>query len=245
MRSIFDANEPNSFQAYSTSHWIALLIFVIGVLLLYLLRNWLKGERRSKVVRYGLALVLVLSEVSLNVWYVAEGVYRVKDTLPLELCSISLYFCVFMLLFRSRFLFQIVYFTGIGGALQALLTPVLGYPFPHYRFIEFFIAHITIIIAVLFMVWVEGYRPTLKSIAITMGFLNVMLVIIVGVNYLTGGNYMFLARKPDTASLLDVLGPYPWYLLSLEAVALVLFLLLYAPFSRSSRTGNANPSRNN
>jgi hypothetical integral membrane protein (TIGR02206 family) len=86
------------------------------------------------------------------------------------------------------------------------------------------------------MVWVERFRPTFKSIGITMVFLNVMLVILVGVNYITGGNYMFLARKPDTASLLDVLGPYPWYLLSLEAVALVLFLLLYAPFAGRRRS---------
>lgn len=152
----------------------------------------------------------------------------------MELCSISLYLCVVMLLFKSRKLFQIVYFTGIGGAVQALLTPVLWYAYPHYSFIEFFAAHIAIILAVLFMVWVEGFRPTLKSIAVTMVFLNILLVVVGFVNFTTGGNYMFLARKPETASLLDFLGPYPWYLLSLEAVALVLFLLLYLPFAISS-----------
>ena len=68
-----------------------------------------------------------------------------------------------------------------------------------------------------------------------MGFLNFLLVTVGTVNFLTGGNYMFLARKPETASLLDVLGPYPWYLLSLEAVALLLFLVLYLPFAISDR----------
>ncbi|MDF2670181.1 MAG: transporter permease [Paenibacillus sp.] len=236
MTSFFDAYNPNSFSAYSATHIAALVVLITGVVLLFVFREGLRRERASLLGRYMLAGILVVCEVSLNVWYVAEGVYSVKDTLPLELCSISLYLSVFMLIFRNRLLFQIVYFTGIGGALQALLTPVLGYAFPHYRFIEFFIAHITIIWAVLFMVWVERFRPTFKSIGITMVFLNVMLVILVGVNYITGGNYMFLARKPDTASLLDVLGPYPWYLLSLEAVALVLFLLLYAPFAGRRRS---------
>src|SRR5690606_12101072 len=97
-------------------------------------------------------------------------------------CSISLYLCVFMLLFRSRLLFQIVYFTGIGGALQALLTPVLAFDFPHFRFVQFFLAHSMIIIAVLYMVWVERFRPTMKSIALTMLVLNLLLVVVLLVN---------------------------------------------------------------
>jgi hypothetical integral membrane protein (TIGR02206 family) len=65
--------------------------------------------------------------------------------------------------------------------------------------------------------------------------LNILLVVVYAVNRMTGGNYMFVSRKPETASLLDVLGPYPWYLLSLEAVAVVLFLLMYLPFAWRSK----------
>ena len=32
-------------------------------------------------------------------------------------------------------------------------------------------------------------------------------------------------------SLIDVLGPWPWYILALEGVGLVLFFLLYLPFA--------------
>ena len=32
-------------------------------------------------------------------------------------------------------------------------------------------------------------------------------------NRLLGSNYMFTMHKPASASLLDILGPYPWYLL--------------------------------
>jgi hypothetical integral membrane protein (TIGR02206 family) len=226
-----DANSPDAFIAYSQPHFIALAIFVALIVLLYAGRHWLREGNRSRYGRYVLAAALAASELSLNAWYVAENVYSVKDTLPLELCSLSLYLGVAMLLLRSRFLFQIVYFAGIGGAVQALLTPVLYYDFPHFRFIEFFAAHIAIVLAALYMVWVERFRPTLKSVFITMGFLNVALVAVFFVNRITGGNYMFVAGKPDTASLLDYLGPYPWYLLSMEAAALAIFLLLYWPFA--------------
>jgi hypothetical integral membrane protein (TIGR02206 family) len=242
--SFFDAKDPNVFSAFSLHHLAALAVFAVAVLVLFLCRRPLRRENRSRYGRFALAAVLAASEISLNVWYVVQGVYDPKDTLPLELCSISLYLCVAMLLARSRAIFQIVYFTGIGGALQALLTPVLYYDYPHFRFIEFFAAHIAIILAVLYMVWVEGFRPTVKSVFIALGFLNVLLIPVFAINSVTGGNYMFLARKPDTASLLDLLGPYPWYLLSMEAVALVIFLILYVPFAFLPRNQAGKSSAN-
>lgn len=232
MSDWLDAQSPNTFTAFSMTHFTALIIGVLLLAALFAGRHWLRrDERRRTRARYALAAVLILCELSLNLWYWSENLFSLSDTLPLELCSISLYLCIPMLLLRNRTIFQIVYFTGIGGAMQALLTPVLYYDFPHYRFIEFFIAHLAIIAAALYMVWVERFRPTLKSIGITMGFLNVLLVIVYTVNSFTGGNYMFVSRKPEIASLLDVLGPHPWYLLSLEVVALALFLLLYLPFA--------------
>ncbi|MCL6457684.1 MAG: TIGR02206 family membrane protein [Gorillibacterium sp.] len=232
MDRFFDAQAAASFFIFSQEHRMALSVVALLIALLFCLRRWFRDGNQRNIARWSIASVLILCEVSLNIWYVREGVYQAKDTLPLELCSISLYLCVVMLLTRSRLLFQICYYAGIGGALQALLTPVLGYAFPHYRFLEFFTAHGFIILAVLFMIWVEGYRPNFRSIWLTLGFLNLLLIVVWFVNRATGGNYMFVARKPDTASLLDVLGPYPWYLLSLEGVVVLLFLLMYLPFAR-------------
>jgi uncharacterized membrane protein YwaF len=38
------------------------------------------------------------------------------------------------------------------------------------------------------------------------------------VNWAIGSNYMFIARKPDTPSLIDVLGPWPLYIIWLEPI---------------------------
>lgn len=231
MNDWLSANTNNVFIPYSSFHLIVLALFLLLLIALFLNRRWFQPERRERTARYMLAGILILCEVTLNIWYVHQSVYNIKNSLPLELCSISLYMCVLMLLLKSRGIFAIVYFTGIGGAAQALLTPVLYYNFPHVVFFEFFIAHIVIIASILYMVWVNGFRPTFKSIGAAMVFVNVLVVIIYPINMLTGGNYMFLARKPDTASLLDMLGPHPWYLLTLEVVAVVLFMLLYLPFA--------------
>jgi uncharacterized membrane protein YwaF len=50
------------------------------------------------------------------------------------------------------------------------------------------------------------------------------------VDGITGWNYGYLCRKPAETSLLDWLGPWPWYLLSLECIALGTFFLLDLPW---------------
>lgn len=114
--------------------------------------------------------------------------------------------------------------------MQAILTPDLGYPYPHFRFFHFFIVHIAIILTALYMTWVRGYRPRWVSIAWTMVFLNVSALVVGLVNLAVGSNYMFLMRKPENASLLDLLGPHPVYIFIEELIALGLFTLMYLVF---------------
>lgn len=216
------------FQWLSLTH-ISMLFLLVGIaVMLFISRTKFSGKR--SIIRLTLACLLILSELSLYAWYTYTNTWDIVDTLPLQLCSISLFLSFFMLLTRNKFLFEVTYFLGIGGALQAMLTPELSYDFPHYRYFHFFLAHIAIILASLYMVWYEGYKPTIKSVWKAFASLNVIAFLVYLMNIATGGNYMFLAHKPSNPSLIDFLGPYPWYILSLEIVALVMFFILYLPF---------------
>lgn len=198
-----------------------------GVLLYCLRARLSKGK---DIIRFFLALILLISELTLYVWYVHTGFWDLVDSLPFHLCSISLILSIIMLLTRSYFWFEITYFLGIGGALQAMVTPELAYDFPHYRYFHFFLAHIAIILSSLYMLWYEKCRPTIKSVWKAFVALNILAFVVFFINKVTGGNYMFLARKPSNPSLIDLLGPYPWYILSLEVVAFAIFFILYLPF---------------
>ncbi|WP_410771679.1 TIGR02206 family membrane protein [Fontibacillus sp. BL9] len=229
--SFFSSGQAPDFLLFSLAHlvWIGLLTAII--LGLYWARNMIRERKGLRLaVRYGLLGILLVSEVGLNAWYWAQGVWNVRHTLPFELCSITLLLSIIMLWNRSRGLYEVLFFAGIGGALQAILTPNLAYGFPHFRFFQFFIAHLAIILASLYMTWIERYRPTWKSIGKTMLFLNGLALAIGLLNYAIGANYMFLLHKPDTPSILDMLGPYPYYLLAEEGIALLLFIMMYVVF---------------
>ncbi|MGG4496883.1 TIGR02206 family membrane protein [Brevibacillus reuszeri] len=232
--SFLISGEP--FRLFSSSHVVSLLILLFLIVLLYLYRHKLQTPLVSKWTRYVLAALLLLSEVCYQLWHVYTESWSAAYTLPLQLCSVTLLFSAFMLLSKNYVLYEITFFAGIAGAAQALLTPELFYPFPHFRFFHFFLAHAGIVLACLYMTWVEGYRPVLRSIWKTMGFLNLLLIIALLVNKWTGGNYLFVSHKPENASLIDFLGPYPWYILSLEGVALALFSLLFIPFAGKKPT---------
>ncbi|MFD3449707.1 TIGR02206 family membrane protein [Microbacteriaceae bacterium 4G12] len=233
MEAFFRAAPLEPFVPYSKQHVIVLLLIGLGMYFLYQFQDLLRQEQWNMMVRYTIAFLFIGSEIGLDIWQVKAGIFRLSTSLPFELCTISLLLASIMIITKSYRLYEIVFFTGIIGASQAILTPNLQYAFPHFRFIEYFIAHGLLILSPLFMTWVEGYRPTFQSIKRTMLFLNALLPIVLFVNYKTGGNYMFLAHKPETASLLDMLGPYPYYIISLEIVAFIACLILYIPFNRN------------
>jgi hypothetical integral membrane protein (TIGR02206 family) len=213
------------FKPFSLAHVMGLVIAAAFVILIVVFRKKLREPAPGKLARYGLAALLVSCEIALQVWYAVTdnwGLY----SLPFQLCSIMMWLSAILLLTRNKRLYEITFFLGIMGALQALLTPNLDQTFPQFRYFHFFIAHSAIVGASVFMTVVEGYRPRVSSVFRAIGWLHVLAIPAAITNSLTDSNFMFLARKPNTASLLDLLAPWPWYLLQLELVAIILCFAL-------------------
>jgi uncharacterized membrane protein YwaF len=53
---------------------------------------------------------------------------------------------------------------------------------------------------------------------------------VIGINALLGTNYGYLCEPPRNPSLIDYLGPWPWYIGSLVILAVVKFWIYYLPF---------------
>lgn len=218
------------FVLFSPTHLVAISVIVLVNLSLLLLRRN-PDERLRRAFRYGLAALLIIDELFWHLWNLTTGQWSIQTTLPLHLCSVFVFLSAIMLVTRSYRIYEFAYFLGIAGATQAILTPDLGiYDFPHFRYFQVFLSHGSIVTAAVYMTVVEGFRPTWGSFKRTLIWSNVYMLFVGIINVLIGSNYLYIAHKPETPSLIDMLGPWPWYLLSLEALGLVLFLFLYLPF---------------
>lgn len=188
-----------------------------------------------------LGVALLANEAAWYAWDIRQYGFSLKFSLPMELCDFSLIAAVFALITRRQLLYEWAYFYGIGGATQALLTPELEHGFPSYPCLKFFASHGGILAAVAVLTLGLGMRPVLRSIPRMMIAGTLYMIFTGAVDWMTGANYGFLRSKPVNPSLLDHLGPWPWYWASLWLLGAALILILYAPFWIHDALGRRRP----
>jgi len=88
--------------------------------------------------------------------------------------------------------------------------------------------HCGVVVAAVLLVFGLGIRPRPGAVGRAFAATLLMAAAAGAADLLTGGNSMFLRAKPTDASLLDLMGPWPLYIASAAALALILFALLYA-----------------
>jgi len=217
------------FVLFGPAHLTVLfLTFAVPMFLAWLVHRP-GGERWARPIARGFAGILILNQVALLIWAVAWPNVNLKDNLPLHLCDVATFTCAAALVWRHRLSYELTYFWGLAGTLQAVLTPDLDVGFPSLEFFAFEIAHAGLIMAVLYLTLGLKMRPTLRSIGRAFLWLQVYAVVTTILNLLLDTNYGYLRHKPAMPSLLDYLGPWPVYIVSLEILGLVLFFLCYLP----------------
>ena len=177
-----------------------------------------------------IGFVLLADAVSYAIALAVNGTWSPKTSLPLALCNVCVVVAGVACWWRLALLVELTYFWGLAGTLQGIITPDLNVGFPHLVFFQYVAGHVGIVMAALFLV--VGMRIAPRPGAVLRVFaITIVYTALVGLgDALTGANYMFLRQPPGEWTLLRVLGPWPWYLLSATGVALVLLTLLDAPF---------------
>jgi len=195
----------------------------------------------KKAIRFALALLLFATTVSYYSYFVATGAKMFPNHVPLELCDASLWLVIASLLTLKPAIFDVAYYWAVAGATQSLFTPNLVNPTP-FLSVWFFLDHGLIVCATLYLVWSRQLRPRSGSVMRSLIAANIYAALVGTFDFVFKTDYMFLRSKPPTPSLLDVLGPWPWYILTGEFLALGLFLLLYLPFRHPVSTPAPAPS---
>ncbi len=187
-----------------------------------------------------IAFVMWANELAYQSYWMAVGGWSHSVSLMLQMCGLSIVFipiCLFMSDGpRRRHLADVLYFWGLGGAAQAILTPDIGASgFPSYRYFSFFISHGMIIIAVVALVASGSIKINLRSLARCILVSNIVVIPAYIIDRLLAlvppyapGNYFALGYPPPTGSPIDLLvklfGPSPRYIVGLEILAVLVFL---------------------
>ncbi len=182
-----------------------------------------------------LAVVILANEAAWWVWLGAQGTWSLSYALPLQLCDVAAVVSAAALWLRKPLLVELTYFWGLAGTANGLITPDITDHFPSFLFMQYFIGHGTIVAAALLLVIGLRMAPREGAVMRVFGLTFGLLVLDAVANFLTGGNYLYLRHTPGAHSLLDVLGPWPWYIAGAAALALVLFALLDLPFALGRR----------
>jgi hypothetical integral membrane protein (TIGR02206 family) len=160
----------------------------------------------------------------------ATGLLDLEAVLPFHLCDLAALCGGVALIRRWRLGAEFLYFWGVAGTLNGLITPTTTSGFPHPVFIAFFLLHGGVVLAALYVVLGTPMAPRPGAVwrmtACSLAYLAVIFLF----NRLAGTNFAFTAFKPATASLLDALGPWPWYVLSLIPIGIMSFIIFYSPF---------------
>ena len=209
---------------------IALTISLPFILAAFVRKSrWPRSER---VIGKLFAGMLLLNYVGYEIYLAFTQGLVWQKALPFQLCDWAMVAIVVALLTgRNRWL-EVAYFWGIGGTLQAILTPDLKYAFPNIRFITFFIAHSGIVVGIAFMMIVKKFRPQWSSILRVFAWSELYFALAFTVDLLTGENYGYLLHKPAATSLLDALSDHHFvYLVQMHLLAWTFFVALYLPFA--------------
>lgn len=231
---------PNGVPFFGVVH-LAIIVMVpaLAGILAIVQRRFIP---RSETIRFGLAILLCVTSVAYYANFAMHGSRMFPNHMPLELCDDSLWLVIAALLTLKPAIFDVAYYWALAGASMSLLTPNMSNP-STFIAIQYFADHGLIVAGTLYLVWSGQARPRPGSVARAMVALNIVAIVVGAFDYFFKTDYMFLRAKPPTVSLLDLLGPWPWYILSCELVGTGLFLLLYLPFwrVRSRSTSKKSP----
>ena len=199
------------------------------VIVPYISQKYLDSNWKSK-----LALFLVISIIGVEI---IDDIYRVFDSrgwfissdLPLHMCGFSVFATSYALLTKNQRVFELSYFWGFGGALQAILTPDPTSIVNHFYLFSFMVSHGLIILNVLYLIFVFKMVLTKGALLRTIITTNILLVGIAIINWILDANYFYLFEPPPVENPLIMAREFPLYFVNMEVVAIVVLYIISIP----------------
>lgn len=222
-----------TFKLFSNEHFALIFSNIIFFIFLLFIANFFDKRYFAKITAI-VIFILKLAELSYRHLYNNEEIF---ELLPLHLCNITLIFVIIMMLSGSKSLFQLCFYWSVG-AIFAVATPDVKYSFPNFMTVSFFITHFYILFAVAYFYLYFSFRPAIWGYFTAFFTINIICLGVYFLNVHLETNYLYVNRVPSFSSPLNYFGEWPYYIIVVELIYIILTYLLYLPFrSRAVKFG--------
>ena len=218
-----------------SNEWYLYNLFTIFLIFLIIFVGRSISDVHKKQLTLIITGVFIFEFIFMEVYHIYTGVWSLQDSLPLHLCSIMWFLCIYLLITKKKWAFEMVLFIGMPGGIHSLLTPELTHGDSLLHKIDFFIGHGGLILVPFYAIFVMKMWP--RKNAWWQSFLKLqLLVLIVGLfNYMLGSNYMYLTHTPIADNPLipsneSFFGQWPYYILIFELAVLGHAILINISF---------------
>jgi len=213
---------------FMSDEWKTWALFSLIFISIPLILGRFLDRKRKIQVTYAIGGIMIIDFIAEHLFPLMNGTWDLQYNIPLHLCGISsIICCILPFIKKKERLFQFVYYTGIIGGIMAILTPQLNYFDGTLRYyLNFFVSHSLIIALPIFMFLHLGMKlPKFSWFKIWI-HLNILMAIIMPLNFLLGSNYMYVSAPPEVSNPL-IIGDWPYYLLIWEPLVIIIAYLIY------------------
>ena len=236
--------DHSAFETFGLPHCAAMAVTAVAAIYMVRLnRSPLATQERKHRANVILGIILITA-VTLDpilTWLRYSGNHDtaarlVRETaLPLYLCDVVSLVLAYALIRRRQRWAEMGDLWGMAGTLQGLITPTLYFSWDTPEYYAFFAQHGGVPVAALTLACGTTLKPHHEAFGRAVFWSWMYMLIVYGLNWLLGANYGFLNAKPSAPTLFDYMGPYPWYLVTLQFVGFALYALLLIPFRRRGK----------
>lgn len=210
---------------FSGEWWTCISIVAMVITLVLILPKYFTWAR-TRNYPIMIAFIMLTNLVIENGYAISLGLWNYKQNLPLHLCGLSGIMGIILMFRFNEAIAQVFYYFGMTGSVHSLLTPEFDLGMQGYFYYGYFISHGGLLMICLYMIFHKGFEPAKGSWLKTFAIIQLFVLIIGAFNFLSGSNYMYLSAPPVVDNPL-IVGPWPWYILVFEALALIHFFAFY------------------
>lgn len=226
---------PNgSFVNYTMEHFVTLSFWVLFsvVVLFYGRYKWSETEQKKNItILLIVAASTQIMKILIKNW---DGSFDITKDLPLHLCNMLPFAMIWVMWQKNRKWWAFFFFWIVGGSSHSLVTTSLTESFPHHENIRYWVLHSILVMSAFYGSIVYGFRLEKKDIYRSWFGMNILAAVLFPINVMLGSNYVYLNGKPPGETFYDLLGPWPYYLITLEVIIPLLFWGIYILFHKLS-----------